>query len=115
MAVWFGLFFPVTSPIYFAKLSESAELTAPADRGATAGAFHKKVGGACCACFRCSQFVTFCDFQMRHCHAKYPGLNLRKEADKNIYFFKEENVPHMKKKTLFNPTVGKFKIWPRTD
>lgn len=90
MAAWFGLLSPVTCPAYFAKLTDLAELTAPADGSATAGAFHKKVGGACCACFSAAVSMLFSYIQIRHCHAKDPGLNLKKVMAENIFF--EVNV-----------------------
>lgn len=71
----------MTCPTYFTKLSELAELTAPADGSATAGAFHKKVGGVC-LCFRCGHGVISYDIQMRHSHAKDPGLNVKKVIDR---------------------------------
>lgn len=80
--------FPVSCPSYLAQLSELFELTAPADGSATAGAFHKKVGGACCSCFCFDQDVIFYDIEMRQCNAKDPGLNLKKVKDGNIFLRK---------------------------
>lgn len=65
-------------PSYLARRSELAELTAPVYGSGTAGAFPKKVGGACCSCFRCDQDIIFCGIEMRQCNAKDPGLHLKK-------------------------------------
>lgn len=98
--------FPVSCPSYLAQLSELAEFAAPADGSATAGAFRKKVGGACCSCFRCDQDVIFDDIEMRQCNAKDPGLNLKK-GERWKYFF-EKNVPHMAADWL----IGLIIYWP---